>query len=109
MGARRHSAALAFVLALAPALAAAEAPAQQGLDPQRICAIGPALETLKRADPEGVVVVRHGALVYEHYFGAGSTARAAGSTTSTPRCFPCSPNTPPCARRARSASRCAIC
>src|SRR5579883_2606001 len=79
MGARRHSAALAFVLALAPALAAAEAPAQQGLDPQRICAIGPALETLKRADPEGVVVVRHGALVYEHYFGAGSTARAAGT------------------------------
>jgi CubicO group peptidase (beta-lactamase class C family) len=97
MGARRQSAALAFVLALAPALAAAEAPApcgapaalpdgwalaapaQQGLDPQRICAIGPALETLKRAAPEGVVVARHGALVYEHYFGADPTARAAGT------------------------------
>jgi CubicO group peptidase (beta-lactamase class C family) len=44
------------------------APAQEGLDPGPICAIGPRLEKLKEADPNGVVVGRHGALVYEHYF-----------------------------------------
>jgi CubicO group peptidase (beta-lactamase class C family) len=44
------------------------APAEEGLDPVPICAIGPRLEKLKEADPNGVVVARHGALVYEHYF-----------------------------------------
>src|SRR5207248_1555077 len=37
-------------------------PAQQGLDPKLICAIGPGLAELKRADPHGVVVVRAGHL-----------------------------------------------
>lgn len=44
------------------------APEQEGLDPALICAIGPRLEGWKRAIPHGVVVVRHGTLVYEHYF-----------------------------------------
>jgi CubicO group peptidase (beta-lactamase class C family) len=47
---------------------AVSTPAQQGLDPKLICAIGPSLAELKRADPHGVVVVRHGTLVYEQYF-----------------------------------------
>ena len=44
------------------------APAQADLDPDLICAIGPRLEKLKEADANGVVVVRHGVLVYEQYF-----------------------------------------
>src|SRR5438105_5904508 len=47
---------------------AVSTPAQQGLDPKLICAIGPSLAELKGADPHGVVVVRHGTLVYEEYF-----------------------------------------
>lgn len=47
------------------------APAQEGLDPKLICAIGPTLEKMKKADANGVVVVRHGVLVYEHYFVGG--------------------------------------
>src|SRR5213595_1322938 len=43
-------------------------PAQQGLDPKLICAIGPSLAELKGADPHGVVVARGGTLVYEQYF-----------------------------------------
>ena len=43
-------------------------PAQQGLDPVLICAIGPGLAKRTEAAPHGVVVVRHGALVYEQYF-----------------------------------------
>src|SRR5438105_1835620 len=43
-------------------------PAQQGLDPKLICAIGPSLAVLKGADPHGVVVARRGTLVYEQYF-----------------------------------------
>jgi CubicO group peptidase (beta-lactamase class C family) len=43
-------------------------PAQQGLDPQLICATGPGLAKRTEAVPHGVVVVRHGALVYEQYF-----------------------------------------
>jgi CubicO group peptidase (beta-lactamase class C family) len=43
-------------------------PAQQGLDPELICAIGPGLAKRPEAAPHGVVVVRHGALVYEQYF-----------------------------------------
>jgi CubicO group peptidase (beta-lactamase class C family) len=46
-------------------------PAQEGLDPALICAIGPVLEHLKDADPHAIVVIRHGVLVYEHYFSAG--------------------------------------
>jgi CubicO group peptidase (beta-lactamase class C family) len=48
--------------------------AQQGLDPQLICSIGPALAKLTAADPHGVVVIRHGVLVYEQYF-AGEDVR----------------------------------
>lgn len=40
----------------------------QALDPSLICAIAPRLEALKDADPHGVVVISHGALVYEAYF-----------------------------------------
>src|SRR5215471_6969741 len=44
-------------------------PAQQGFDPELSCATGPGLAKRTEAAPHGVVVVRHGALVYEHYFG----------------------------------------
>src|SRR5437762_12069495 len=47
---------------------AVSTPAQQGLDPKLICAIGPSLAELKGADPHGVVVARRGVLVYEQYF-----------------------------------------
>lgn len=43
-------------------------PATEGLDPSLICSIGSSLEKLPEANPDGVVVVRHGTLVYEHYF-----------------------------------------
>ena len=43
-------------------------PAQQGLDPELICATGPSLAKRTDAAPHGVVVARHGALVYEQYF-----------------------------------------
>ena len=43
-------------------------PAQQGLDPELICATGPGLAKQTEAAPNGVVVIRHGALVYEQYF-----------------------------------------
>ncbi len=46
-------------------------PAKEGLDPNLICAIGSSLEKLPGADPDGVVVVRHDTLVYEHYFAGG--------------------------------------
>ena len=96
-GARWRVLALALAFALVPAIAGVKgpaycgrpadlhdgwktaAPAQEGLDPKLICAIGPRLETLKRADPDGVVVVRHGVLVYEHYFGANPIAYTAGT------------------------------
>ena len=45
-------------------------PAQQGLDPELICATGPALAKRTDAAPHGVVVARNGALVYERYFAA---------------------------------------
>jgi CubicO group peptidase (beta-lactamase class C family) len=75
--------AFAFAVALAPAVAAAAscgtptdlrdgwtaaAPEQEGLDPASICGIGPRLEGLKEAQPHGVVIARHGRLIYEHYF-----------------------------------------
>ena len=50
---------------------AVSSPEQQGLDPKLICAIGPRFEGWEEADPHGVVVVRHGVLVYEHYFTFG--------------------------------------
>jgi len=44
------------------------APDQEGLDPTLICGIGPRLEALKEANAHGVVIARHGRLVYERYF-----------------------------------------
>jgi CubicO group peptidase (beta-lactamase class C family) len=44
------------------------APAKEGLDPKLVCAIGRHFENWQEADPHGVVVVRHGVLVYDHYF-----------------------------------------
>ena len=49
-------------------------PAAQGLDPHLICSAGPGLAKLAGADPHGVVVIRHGVLVYEQYF-AGDDMR----------------------------------
>ena len=43
-------------------------PRQQHFDDALICAIGPQLENLPEASPNGVVIVRHGILVYEAYF-----------------------------------------
>jgi CubicO group peptidase (beta-lactamase class C family) len=45
-------------------------PAQQGLDPELICATGPGLAKRTDAAPHGVVVARNGVLVYERYFAA---------------------------------------
>ena len=82
---RRNLGALAIWIALAPAGASADQTAtcavptdlhdgwtvvaseKEGLDPL-ICAIGPRLEALKEAKAHGVVIARHGRLVYEHYF-----------------------------------------
>ncbi|HKS89828.1 MAG TPA: serine hydrolase [Stellaceae bacterium] len=47
------------------------APAEAGLDPKVLCSIGLTLEHLQNADPHAVVIVRHGALAYEHYFPGG--------------------------------------
>ncbi|HEY8874336.1 MAG TPA: serine hydrolase domain-containing protein, partial [Stellaceae bacterium] len=44
------------------------APDLEGLDPALICGIGPRLEALKEANAHGVVIARHGRLVYERYF-----------------------------------------
>jgi CubicO group peptidase (beta-lactamase class C family) len=41
---------------------------KEGLDPSLLCGIGSRLEGWTEANPHGVVVARHGALVYEHYF-----------------------------------------
>ena len=43
-------------------------PQQQHFDDTLICAIGPQLEKMPEAAPNGVVIVRHGTLVYEAYF-----------------------------------------
>lgn len=45
--------------------------AKAGLDPKVLCRIGPALGHLDNAVPHAVVIARHGALAYEHYFSAG--------------------------------------
>src|SRR5215470_16685754 len=50
------------------------APEQEGLDPALICGIGARLDALKEANAHGVVITRHGRLVYEHYF-AGEDQR----------------------------------
>jgi hypothetical protein len=44
------------------------APDQEGLDPALICGIGPRLEAFKEANAHGIVIARHGLLVYERYF-----------------------------------------
>jgi CubicO group peptidase (beta-lactamase class C family) len=82
-------AALALGVAPSPGLASAAAPdgcgtpaamgdawpvaaaEKEGLDAKLICTIGSTLEKMRDADPNGVVVIRHGVLVYEHYFVAG--------------------------------------
>ncbi|HUI17040.1 MAG TPA: serine hydrolase domain-containing protein, partial [Alphaproteobacteria bacterium] len=89
---KRQLGAAALALTLFPALAGAavpvdcgvpnemvdgwpvSSPPQQDLDPSLICAIGPELEKMPEASPNGVVVVRNGVLVYEHYF-AGADQR----------------------------------
>lgn len=43
-------------------------PQQRALDPELICSIGARLADLKAANPHGVVIARHGAIVYEAYF-----------------------------------------
>src|SRR5689334_9569807 len=50
------------------------APERQGLDPALICGIGARLEALKEANAHGIVITRHGRLVYEYYF-AGNDER----------------------------------
>ena len=74
--------AMAFAAAVPPPAAAAScgvpldmhdgwtvaAPGKQGLDPALICGIGPRLQGWTEADAHGVVVARHGVLVYEDYF-----------------------------------------
>jgi CubicO group peptidase (beta-lactamase class C family) len=76
----RSSVVLALMIAVAAAAAncpkptdlgegwAVAAPEQEGLDPAVICGIGPRLEALKEAEAHGVVIARHGRLIYEHYF-----------------------------------------
>lgn len=81
-----RTAALALIVALLPAIAQAENPADCGapvaledgwsvsapeaqrLDPALICAIGGELEKRQDANPHGVVVIRNGVVVYERYF-----------------------------------------
>jgi CubicO group peptidase (beta-lactamase class C family) len=44
------------------------APATVGLDAATLCALVPRFEAWKEADVHAALVVRHGALVFEHYF-----------------------------------------
>ena len=44
-------------------------PEQQGFDPALLCAMGRGVMDGKLANVDSIVVVRHGVLVYEHYFG----------------------------------------
>ena len=80
-------------------------PAQQGLDPELICATGPNLAKRTEAAPHGVVVVRHGALVYEQYFagadmygnvvpyGANALHDIRPSPRASSHCWSASPST----------------
>ena len=43
-------------------------PTETGLDRTMLCRIGPRFEAWKEADIHAALVVRHGKLVYEHYF-----------------------------------------
>ncbi|HUI18237.1 MAG TPA: serine hydrolase [Alphaproteobacteria bacterium] len=47
---------------------AVAAPGDVGIDPDRLCALVPRFEAWTEADIHGVLVVRHGKLVFEHYF-----------------------------------------
>src|SRR5262245_17409899 len=49
-------------------------PEQQQLQGAPICALGPRFEAWKQANTHAILVVRHGVLVYEHYF-AGEDER----------------------------------
>ena len=77
--------ALGLALALAPEPAAAQAatcdapqsrddgwkvapPERVGLDPAVLCLLVPRFDAWKEADLHAVLVVRHGTLVFEHYF-----------------------------------------
>ena len=53
------------------------APETEDLDAALICGIGPRLEALKEANAHGVVIARHGRLVYEHYL-AGNDSVSGG-------------------------------
>ena len=44
-------------------------PEQQGFDPARLCAMGKGVMDGKLANVDSIVVVHHGLLVYERYFG----------------------------------------
>jgi hypothetical protein len=43
-------------------------PEQQGFDPAVLCAMGKGVLDGKLANVDSIVIVRHGVLVYEHYF-----------------------------------------
>jgi CubicO group peptidase (beta-lactamase class C family) len=60
------------------------APAQQGLDPELICATGPGLAKRTEAAPHGVVVVRNGSVVYEQYFAGDMYGYAVRYDANTP-------------------------
>jgi CubicO group peptidase (beta-lactamase class C family) len=47
---------------------AVAAPAAEGIDPDRLCALVPLLEAWTEADIHAVLVVRHGKLAFERYF-----------------------------------------
>ena len=47
---------------------AVASPESVGLDPATLCGIGPRFLLWKAADIHSVLVIRHGKLVYEHYF-----------------------------------------
>ena len=54
---------------------AVAAPGDMGIDPDRLCALVPRLEAWTEADIHAVLVVRHGKLVFEHYFAGADERR----------------------------------
>ncbi len=67
-------------------------PSEQGLDPALICSIGARLKDLSGASANGVVIARHGVLVYEQYFAGAdqrwpehSWGKSLRSCSTTPR------------------------